>query len=105
MSRKNKILRAFLHQTQSPTIEQAWDTAWEHAQKTFHARSMQDMEERLDAAQAECERLAEALEEIRSRSAMNLAMHPNPFELTAMLGDIHQIATDALAAYHKGSES
>src|SRR5690606_37177289 len=35
------------------------------------------------------ERLAEALEEIRSRSCMNLAMNPNPYELTALLGDIH----------------
>lgn len=58
MSRKNKTLRAFLHQTRNPTIEQAWDAAWKHAQKTFHARSMQDMEERLADTQAECERLA-----------------------------------------------
>lgn len=43
------------------------------------------------------ERLAEALKEIRSRSEMNLAMNPNPYELTALLGDIHQIAGAALA--------
>jgi hypothetical protein len=43
------------------------------------------------------ERLAEALEEILSRSSMNLAMNPNPLELTAMLGDIHQIADAALS--------
>ena len=42
------------------------------------------------------ERLAEALEDILSRSCMNFAMNPNPFELTAMLGDIHQIAGAAL---------
>lgn len=40
--------------------------------------------------------MREALEEIRSRSSMNLAMNPNPFELTALLGDIHQIADAAL---------
>jgi len=49
------------------------------------------------AAQARAEQLAEALEEIRSRSCMNLAMNPNPYELTALLGDIHQIADAALA--------
>jgi hypothetical protein len=48
MSRKNKYLRAFLHQNKNPTIEGAWNTAWKHAQKTFHSRSMQDMEARID---------------------------------------------------------
>lgn len=47
-------------------------------------------------ANIRAELLAEALKEIRSRSAMNLAMNPNPFELTAMLGDIHQIADAAM---------
>jgi len=42
------------------------------------------------------DQLAKALEEIRSRTSMNLAMHPNPFELTALLGDIYQIADAAL---------
>jgi len=41
--------------------------------------------------------LVEALEDIRSRSSMNLAMRPDPFELTARLGDIYQIADAALA--------
>lgn len=57
MSRKNKTLRAFLHQNDNPTIEQAWDHAWKGAQKEFHARSMQDMEAKID-------RLTEALEDI-----------------------------------------
>ncbi len=48
------------------------------------------------AALKRAERLAEALKEIRSRSAMNLAMNPNPYELTALLGDIHQIADSEL---------
>lgn len=48
-------------------------------------------------AHAENKRLREALEDILSRSSMNLAMNPNPFELTAMLGDIHQIADAALS--------
>jgi hypothetical protein len=48
-------------------------------------------------ARAEIETLREALEEILSRSCMNLAMNPNPYELTALLGDIHQIAGAALA--------
>src|SRR5690625_6410916 len=47
-----------------PTIEQAWDAAWKHAQKTFHARSMQDMEEQLAAAQAECEKLRDIVSDI-----------------------------------------
>lgn len=46
---------------------------------------------------AERDALREALEDIRSRSSINLAMHPNPFELTARLGDIYQIADAALA--------
>lgn len=45
---------------------------------------------------AEIKRLREALEDIRSRSAMNLAMRSNTFELTARLGDIYQIADGAL---------
>lgn len=49
------------------------------------------------AAQEQAERLREALKEIRSRSCMNLAMNPNPYALTALLGDIHQIADAALA--------
>ena len=64
MSRKNKYLRAFLHQTQNPTIEQAWDCAWKHAQKTFHARSMQDMREQLAAAQAETRALQARVAEL-----------------------------------------
>lgn len=46
---------------------------------------------------AEVERLREALEDIRSRSSISLAMRPNPFALTAELGRIHQIADAALA--------
>jgi len=55
--------------------------------------------ESIKAAQAlvfRAERLEKALEEIRSRSCINLAMNPNPYELTALLGDIHQIASAAL---------
>ena len=60
---------------------------------------------RVAAAQAElhgeaeerAKRLAEALEEIRSRSSMNLAMQSDPSALVARLGDIYQIADAALA--------
>ena len=38
----------------------------------------------------------EALETIRCLTAMNQATNPNPFALTALLGDIHQIADAAL---------
>lgn len=48
-------------------------------------------------AKARAERLAEALEEIRSRSSINLAMRSDQFALTAELGNIHQIAGAALA--------
>ena len=44
----------------------------------------------------EIERLREALEDIRSRSSIDLAMRSDPFELTAMLGDIYQIADAVL---------
>lgn len=49
-----------------------------------------------ECAVGRAERLAEALEEIRKRSAINRAMNPNPFELTALLGDIYQIADSEL---------
>ncbi len=62
MSRKNKTLRAFLHQNQNPTIEQVWDAAWKHAQKTFYARSMQDMEKQIADLQAERDLLREQLD-------------------------------------------
>lgn len=53
---------------------------------------------RMQAAEARAERLAEALEDIRSRSSIDFfAMRSGPFELTALLGDIHQIAGAALA--------
>lgn len=48
-------------------------------------------------AHAENKRLREALEDILSRSSINLAMRPNPVALTAELGNIHQIAGAALA--------
>src|SRR5690606_1608213 len=43
------------------------------------------------------ERLKEALEEVRSRSSIDLVMRSDQFELTAMLGDIHQIASAVLS--------
>src|SRR5690606_37013079 len=72
---------------------------------------MQAAEARAERLEAEVERvtcelmdaitradkLAEALAGIISRSSINLAMRSDPFELTAMLGDIHQIACAALA--------
>ena len=50
-----------------------------------------------ECAVGKVERLTEALEEIRSRSSMNLAIDLNPYELTALLGDIYQIADATLA--------
>ena len=55
-----------------------------------------------ECAVRQVEQLAEALEVIRSRSSINFAMHPDPFELTARLGDIYQIADAALD--HGGGE-
>src|SRR5690606_21395758 len=42
------------------------------------------------------ERLKEALEEVRSRSSIDLVMRSDQFELTALLSDIYQIADDVL---------
>jgi len=56
---------------------------------------------RMQAAEARAERLAEALKEIRSRSSIDLVMRSDQFELTALLGDIHQIADAALAKENK----
>ncbi len=66
MSRKNKTLRAFLHQNPNLILKQAWDAAWKHAQKSLHARSMQDLEKQVADLQAEVGRLVEALERIAS---------------------------------------
>src|SRR5690606_6249532 len=49
-----------------------------------HAADTREYQKRISQAEARADKLAEALKEIRSRSAMNLAMNPNPFELTAM---------------------
>lgn len=65
MSRKNKTLRAFLHQTQNPTIEEAWNCAWKHAQKVFHARSMRDLEKRVADLQTECGKLRKIEDQYR----------------------------------------
>lgn len=48
------------------------------------------------ALRTEVDALRGALEEIRSRSTMNLAMRPDLFALTAELGNIHQIADAAM---------
>lgn len=72
--------------------------------------SWHDLPERASELQAEVEKvtcelmdaitradkLAEALEEIRSRSSIDFAMRSDQFELTARLGDIYQIADAAL---------
>ena len=52
----------------------------------------------IERLQGEVDALREALEDIRSRSSMNLAMNSDPFELTARLGDIYQIADAMLKA-------
>ena len=49
-----------------------------------------------DKLRAEVDALREALEEIRSRSTMNLAMQPDLFALATMLGAIYQIADIAI---------
>lgn len=49
MSRKNKNWRAFVHQNPDPTPKQAWDAAWANQQSIFHARSMRELGEQVDA--------------------------------------------------------
>lgn len=93
MSQKNKTLRAFLHQKQNPTIKQTWDAAWKHAQKTFHAQSMQDMEKKLSAAQAECGQVVEALEQV---------MYCN--EVGFLPVSVQESVSKALSAYRKGAK-
>ena len=60
-------------------------------------RRMQDALAAHPQPASDVARLVEALEEIRSRSSIDLAMRSDQFELTALLGDIHQIAGAALA--------
>src|SRR5690606_14481098 len=49
-----------------------------------------------DALRAEVERLREALDDIRSRSLIDLVMRSDRLELIALLGDIYQIADSEL---------
>lgn len=108
MSRKNKTLRAFLHQNQNPTIEQAWNAAWKHAQKKFHARSMQDMEKQVAALQAENERLREALRGmvgIIDDSSGVVGYHLNGALTTWGWFDAPGVAESALAAFDQGRGS
>lgn len=73
--------------------------------KEQHARDSAELRricQHRDEYKARAERLAEALEDIRSRSSMNLAMNSDPFELTARLGDIYQIADAMLKAREGG---
>lgn len=90
----SKGLREMYDAVQEVKSKDAWDN-------TRLTEALMDVEERAERAEAENKRLAEALKEIRSRSTMNLAMNPNPVALTAMLGDIHQIADAALAQENK----
>src|SRR5690606_16020544 len=55
------------------------------------------LETRWRKALERAERLEEALEDIRSRSSIDLVMRSDQFELTALLGDIHQVADAALS--------
>lgn len=71
MSRRKKNLRAFLYQNENPTIEQAWDAAWEGAQKIYHSQSMQALEaelkvhlENLNEADAKIDKLRDVLTRI-----------------------------------------
>lgn len=105
MSRKNKTLRAFLHQNQNPTIEQAWDAAWKHAQKTFHARSMQSMEEKLAAVQAEVEALRAEVEDYRTNGAAAVRFAPSSAhwskELRRLFGDDARTGIEVLESRHQ----
>lgn len=47
MSRRKKNLRAFLYQNPDATIEQAWDSAWEGAQKHYHSKTMNELQQQL----------------------------------------------------------
>jgi len=53
MSRRKKNLRAFMHQNINPTIEEAWDAAWIGAQKHYHSKTMQELEEHIAKLQEE----------------------------------------------------
>lgn len=54
-------------------------------------------QQELDAAEARAGRLRKALEEIRKRSARRFTRLDDPFIRPEELGNIHQIADDALA--------
>lgn len=61
MSRRKKNLRAFLHQNPNPTIEQAWDSAWEGAQKRYHAKRIAELEAKLERMEQAAKQACDAL--------------------------------------------
>lgn len=58
---------------------------------------MTERYERIRKLLDERDALREALEDIRSRSSINLAMRPDPVALTSELGNMHQISDAALS--------
>lgn len=78
MSRRKRNLRAFLHQNPDATVEQAWDAAWEGAQKRYHSKTMNDLQQQLAA-------LREAVDEVLNASVSSLEYRSNRLQL-AMWG-------------------
>lgn len=72
-------------------------TAYGHDDDTLRDYARANIAHAVAPLHAEIERLRGALKEIKGQSALIFATHPIPFTLTAILGEIYQIAIEALA--------
>jgi hypothetical protein len=59
MSRKNKNYRAWAHENPRGTTKEAWDSAWQSAQKNYHSLTMNKYKDHI----AELERVIELKDE------------------------------------------
>jgi hypothetical protein len=69
MSRKNKTLRAFLHQNSEPTIQQAWDAAWKAQGDKAYSLKIQGLESEKEHSDEMVDRLATRIQDVRKAVA------------------------------------
>jgi len=95
LARELLILRGMCScQGDEESVDEAEDRYLELAALRYAVPALQA---EIEALRAEVGTLREALEDIRSRSSIDLVMRSDRFELTARLGDIYQIADAALS--------
>jgi len=59
MSRKNKTLRAFLHQNPNPTTQEIWNAAWKAQGNKAYSLKIQQLEATIERIRAKANKQAE----------------------------------------------